>query len=142
MWSWRDNATNTCLINRIWAKFSRCTCFPNLKVTRLIEISVSIRKYQFLFQGLHEYVGKSWNHCFDPPYWETFEIKNTDLQFRSPRKDGQENSGNCKALSLQTNLIMRTKWKWKLLAWIIVECFWQHLSSHYGTCFNFLCAIC
>ena len=38
-------------------------------------------RYQFLYQFLHEYLGKSWTHRLGPPYWEILKIRNTDLKF-------------------------------------------------------------
>ena len=38
-------------------------------------------RYQFLYQFLHEYLGKSWTHRLGPPYWEILKIRNNDLKF-------------------------------------------------------------
>ena len=50
--------------------------------------------YQFLYQFLHNYFWKSWTHRFDPPYWEIFKIRNTNLQFPSPRHGCHKNEKN------------------------------------------------
>ena len=36
-------------------------------------------KYQFLYQLLTEYLGKSWIHRLDRSYWEIFKIRNTNI---------------------------------------------------------------
>ena len=86
-----------------WENLSRCspklihvcrkaTCIANILSKNIIyiyyvfqKLKVASLRYQFLYQILHGYVAKSWTHRLDPPYCEISKMRNTDLQFRSPR---------------------------------------------------------
>ena len=86
------------LISFIWVSSPRCTCFPNLVVRGLMEIAISI-----LILVL------TWIR------WKKFfQIRNTDLQFRSSGDGWQKNekkkensTGNCKAFAFHVNAIMK-----------------------------------
>ena len=89
MWLWRDEIIIACLISLIWVNFSRCTYLPTLLVVGLMEIDISV-----LISILTWIPQKSWTHGLNPPYWEIFKIRNTNIQERLNEK----NLNSCKAI--------------------------------------------
>ena len=84
--SWRGDVTGTCLVCLIWVNSCRFIWLPNLIVTGLIEMEISI-----LILIITWISWKNWTHCLDPPYCEIFKIRNDELQFQSPGYDWEKN---------------------------------------------------
>ena len=43
------------------------------------------------FNSYIKHLGKNWTHHLNPPDWEIFKIRNTDLQLQTPGHDWQNN---------------------------------------------------